>query len=66
MLFKKLGKKMTSAKIEEAMRELDADGNGEVSFPEFKHWWDQNGGALNLRVEHCETTPGMHARYRAG
>ena len=24
----------------------DTDGNGEVTFVEFKVWWDENGGAL--------------------
>ena len=24
----------------------DTDGNGEVTFVEFKAWWDENGGAL--------------------
>ena len=47
-LFKKLGKKLTHGAVAEAMKEMDADGNGEVSFIEFKEWWDTNGGATEL------------------
>ena len=39
-----LGKKLGTAAVDAAMKDMDADGNGEVSFPEFKAWWDENGG----------------------
>ena len=30
---------LTQKQLEEAMREMDADGNGEVNFDEFYEWW---------------------------
>ena len=39
-----LGKKLGTAAVDAAMKDMDADGNGEVSLPEFKAWWDENGG----------------------
>ena len=45
MLLQKLGKKMSAAGIEQIMKEMGEDGNDEVSFEEFKAWWDLNGGA---------------------
>ena len=44
-LLKRLGKKASHAAVADFMLEMDADRNGEVSFPEFKEWWDVNGGA---------------------
>ena len=50
-LFKKLGKKLSPAAVAQALGDMDADGNGEVSFPEFKDWWEKNGGAqMNLTL----------------
>jgi centrin-1 len=38
-LCKQLGKKLSKKEMQLAMGEMDRDGNGEVSFPEFEAWW---------------------------
>lgn len=43
ILAKRLGKKLTNAKLDAAMAEMDADGNGDVDFDEFLSWWKQTG-----------------------
>jgi calmodulin len=43
VLAKRLGKKLTNAKLDAAMAEMDADGNGDVDFDEFLSWWKQTG-----------------------
>ena len=35
-----LGKELTKDRLDEVMDELDVDGDGQVSFVEFKEWWD--------------------------
>ena len=46
-LYKKArGTKLSKAKLQAAMAEMDADGNGEVELSEFQEWWAANGGAL--------------------
>ena len=42
----KLGRTFIGNELDEAMAEMDADGNGEVSFNEFCVWWEK-GGKLN-------------------
>ena len=40
----------------------DTDGNGEVTFVEFKVWWDENGGELPpLTSRQDQTEPGSRA-----
>jgi hypothetical protein len=46
-----LGKKLGTAAVDAAMKDMDVDGNGEVSFPEFKAWWDENGGKASKKSE---------------
>jgi len=43
ILAKRLGKKLTDAKLDEAMAQMDADGNGDVDFGEFLSWWKETG-----------------------
>lgn len=38
----KLGFPLDSGTLETAMREMSANGNGEVSFPEFLMWWNSS------------------------
>jgi centrin-1 len=38
-LCKQLGKKLSTDELQLAMGDMDRDGNGEVSFPEFEAWW---------------------------
>ena len=46
-LYKKArGTKLSKAKLQAAMAEMDADGNGEVELSEFQEWWAANGGDL--------------------
>jgi centrin-1 len=47
-LCKQLGKKLSKKEMQLAMGEMDRDGNGEVSFPEFEAWW----------TVHCEKQAG--------
>lgn len=43
ILSRRLGKKLTSAKLDAAMAEMDEDGNGDVDFDEFLGWWKRTG-----------------------
>ena len=46
-LYKKArGEKLSKGNLSAAMREMDSDGNGQVSMDEFKSWWLDNGGDL--------------------
>jgi calmodulin len=40
-LTRDLGLSLTQRELDEAMREMDADGSGEVDFIEFSQWWRQ-------------------------
>ena len=42
----RLGQDMSDAQCDEAMQAMDADGNGAVTFEEFKDYWLTNAGAL--------------------
>ena len=37
-----MGKRLTDAELDEAMKELDGDGSGEIDFREFSIYWDAN------------------------
>lgn len=37
-----LGFPLTSSELQQAMNEMDADGNGQVHFPEFLAWWNSS------------------------
>ena len=44
-----MGKRLTDGELDDAMAELDRDGNGTVEFPEFEEYWNTNfakGGGL--------------------
>jgi Ca2+-binding EF-hand superfamily protein len=44
-----MGKRLTDGELDDAMAELDSDGNGTVDFPEFETYWNTNfatGGGL--------------------
>eukprot|EP01046_Picozoa_sp_COSAG06_P023759 COSAG06_NODE_1900_length_8109_cov_7.526841_2_plen_71_part_01 len=63
-----LGKKLGTAAVDAAMKDMDADGNGEVSFPEFKAWWDENGGRCSPQKNERATLRGRDnsiTRYTA-
>eukprot|EP01051_Picozoa_sp_SAG22_P022792 SAG22_NODE_5607_length_985_cov_1.296840_2_plen_86_part_00 len=40
-LCKQMGKKLNKKGLEAAMKEMDADGSGEVEFEEFDAWWSK-------------------------
>ena len=44
---RELGRVFIGTDLEDAMAEMDADGNGEVSFEEFVAWWEK-GGKLSV------------------
>lgn len=38
-----LGRYLSGTDVDDAMAEMDGDGNGEVSFAEFQTWWESGG-----------------------
>ena len=42
----------------------DTDGNGEVTFVEFKVWWDENGGAFPPLTTHGRIRQSLAAALR--
>jgi Ca2+-binding EF-hand superfamily protein/serine/threonine protein phosphatase PrpC len=45
-LMKRLGKAMSTSELEEAMREMDTNGDGTISCDEFEAWWQDSGTKL--------------------
>lgn len=40
----RMGHKLKDKQLAKAMTELDADGDGTISFDEFEQWWRGKGG----------------------
>ena len=38
-MFNRLGRRLAGEKFEEAMAQMDSDGDGQVTFDEFEKWW---------------------------
>eukprot|EP01051_Picozoa_sp_SAG22_P022959 SAG22_NODE_5718_length_965_cov_1.461894_1_plen_250_part_10 len=51
-LARRMGHRMTSLELEQAMAEMDEDRSGEIDFTEFKNWWacSKSGSKLNAAV----------------
>merc|ERR1712012_595148 len=45
----KLGFPLSEGDLDKAMAELDNNGDGEISFPEFLAWWNSDSESISLR-----------------
>jgi glycerol-3-phosphate dehydrogenase len=44
-----LGFPLDGAQLKDAMREMDANGDGKINFPEFLMWWNSSKESMELR-----------------
>ena len=51
-----MGKKLNKKELQSMMEEMDSDGSGEVSFPEFEAWWQMHNGK---QADKRETAAGV-------
>ena len=55
-LYKKArGEKLSKSSLAAAMREMDSDGNNQVTMDEFQTWWVNNGGDLEQHRDRAFT-----------
>ena len=61
-LASRLGKKLTEAQLDDAMKEMDADGSGEVDVGEFQSWWS----TIGIKLMRKDTTNKTRAAADGG